>query len=214
MPIAAAIGAIASMLTALIAGPNATSLAAGLSTEPPGQVSVEVIVASGSGCPANTIGVSVSPNYDAFVVTYDAFHAQVGVGAAPTDFRKNCQLNIRIRIPQGYSYAIAGVDHRGSAHLQAGASGLQQARYYFSGQSATALATHRFNGPFDDAWQTTDNVDVASLVFSPCHAERNININSELRVSAGTSNPAATNSSMTMDSTSSDIYRFVWRECA
>jgi len=156
----------------------------------------------------------VSPSNDAFSVTYSAFHAQVGVGATSTDFRKNCQLNMRIRIPQGYSYAITGVDHRGSAHLEAGASGVQRSRYYFAGQVPSALMSHQFSGPYEDVWQTSDNADVASLAFSPCGGERNININSELRVGAGTSDEATTNSSMTMDSTTSNIYRFAWRTCA
>jgi hypothetical protein len=209
-----AIGATASILAALFAGQNLTPVTARLSAVPPGEVSVDLVAAAGSGCPANTVGISVSPGNDAFSVTYSAFHAQVGVGSAPTDARKNCQLNMRIRIPQGYSYAINGLDHRGSAHLEAGASGVQRARYYFSGQAPSTFVAHPFNGPFDDAWQTTDNVDIASLIFSPCGADRNININSELRVSAGTSDTATTNSSMTMDSTTSDIYRFAWRECA
>lgn len=214
MPIAMTIGALTSMFATIFAGQNLAPGTARLSTVPPGGVSVDLIVASGSGCPANTVGISLSPGNDAFSVTYSAFHAQVGVGAASTDARKNCQLNMRIRIPQGYSYAVTGVDHRGSAHLRAGASGMQRARYYFAGQAASALVTHQFSGPFEDAWQTTDDGDVASLVFSPCGVERNININSELRVSAGTSDAATTNSSMTMDSTTSEIYRFAWRECA
>lgn len=214
MPIATATGVITSVLAAVLAGPSFASRAAEPATVPPGEVSIDLITTGGSGCPAGTAAISISPGKDAFSVTYSAFHAQVGVGATPIDFRKNCQLNARIRIPQGYSYAISGVDHRGSARLQAGASGVQRARYYFAGQVASALVTHQLSGPFDDAWQTTDNVDAASLVFSPCGAERNININTELRVTAGTSDTATTNSSMTMDSTTGDIYRFTWRECS
>jgi hypothetical protein len=45
---------------------------------------------------------------------------------------------------------------------------------------------------------------------------RNLNINTELRVSAGTSNPATTTSFLAMDSTDGDIntvYHFHWEHC-
>jgi Domain of unknown function (DUF4360) len=201
--------AVMSMLTATPAAAVATPLA----TVPPDGVSIDIIAANGSGCPAGTTSISVTPGNDAFTVAYRAFHAQVGVGATAVDFRKNCQLNLQIRIPAGWTYAVAEIDHRGRAHLEAGATGLQRSHYYFAGQASTATATHHFTGPYDDAWATTNVIEEAALVYGPCGAERNLNINSELRVNAGTSNPTTTNSSITMDSTTSDIYRFRWRQC-
>jgi hypothetical protein len=149
-------------------------------------------------------------------VTYSSYLAMVGVGSIPTDFRKNCQLNLRVHVPQGFTYAIAQADYRGFASLAGGATALERANYYFQGNSQTAFINHPFTGMLDDNWQTTDMVDVAALVFAPCGEQRNLNINTELRVALGTSNPAITTSFMSMDSTDgaiNTIYHFAWKQC-
>ncbi|GDY28468.1 DUF4360 domain-containing protein [Gandjariella thermophila] len=183
---------------------------------PPDKIVIDVVTVNGSGCPAGTAAVAVSADNTAFTVTYSKFLAQVGVGAAPTDFRKNCQLSLRVHVPQGFTYAIAQADYRGFAHLEKGASALERANYYFQGNSPTAYVNHSFSGPADNDWQTTDRTDVAQLVYQPCGEERNFNINAELRVSAGTSDPKTTTSFITMDSTDGSIsttYHFAWKSC-
>ncbi|MGK4579496.1 DUF4360 domain-containing protein [Kitasatospora sp. HPMI-4] len=185
-------------------------------TPPPDKIVIDVATVNGSGCPAGTAAVAVSSDNTAFTVTYSDYLAQVGVGAKPTDFRKNCQLNLDVHVPQGFTYAIASTDYRGYAHLEPGAYGIEQASYYFQGQPGTTSHSHRFNGAFDDNWQATDSVDIASLVFAPCGEERNFNINTELRVSAGSSDPTKTTSFMTMDSTDGSInttYHLAWKQC-
>jgi hypothetical protein len=151
----------------------------------------------------------------AFTVTYSDYLAQVGAGSTPTDFRKNCQLNLRFHVPQGFTYAIQKVDHRGFASLTSGASALQRANYYFQGESATVAKSHSLFGPFGDDWQFSDVTDVAELVWAPCGEFRNINVNTELRVRASASNPNAT-SFITMDSTDGSIrtiYHLSWKRC-
>jgi hypothetical protein len=57
---------------------------------------------------------------------------------------------------------------------------------------------------------------VAALVFAPCGVQRNLNVNTELRVSAGTSDPTSTTSFMVMDSTDgslSTVYHLTWMQC-
>jgi len=186
-------------------------------TPPPAErITVQVVTVNGSGCPAGTAAVAPSPDNTAFTVTYSDFLAQVGVGARPTDFRKNCQLNVLVNYPGGFTFAIAQADYRGYAYLEHGAASLQRASYYFQGTSPTAAKSHSFAGPLDDNWQTTDSTEVASLVFAPCGEQRSLNINTELRVSAGTSKPDETTSFMTMDSTDgsvSTIFHLAWKHC-
>ncbi|MET1072355.1 MAG: DUF4360 domain-containing protein, partial [Umezawaea sp.] len=74
---------------------------------PPDHITIEVVTVLGSGCPAGTAAVAVSPDNKAFTVTYSRFTAQVGPDSKPIDFRKNCQLALNVRVPQGYTYAIA-----------------------------------------------------------------------------------------------------------
>ena len=60
---------------------------------------------------------------------------------------------------------------------------------------------------------TAETTEWAGLVWSPCGEDKNVNINTELRVSSGGTNDT---SFMTMDSTDGDIstvYHMAWKEC-
>lgn len=184
---------------------------------PPDQVTIDVITVNGSGCPAGTAAVAVSLDNTAFTVTYSGYTAKVGVGAGPTEFRKNCNLNLIVHFPQGFSYAVTSANHRGFASLAAGATATQSANYFFQGQSTTGLIQHALPaGPFEDDWQNTDTTEITDVVYSPCGEQRNLNINTELRVFAGTSDPTKTTSFVSMDSTDgafTTTYRFSWLAC-
>jgi hypothetical protein len=197
-------------LTATLAAPGAARAA----EAPPNGVSFEIVGVGGTGCLPGTTTGSVSDSGDTLTLQHDSFAAAVGVGTGPSDFRKNCLISLRIHAPAGYSYAITGTDHRGSISLAAGANAVQRTSYHFTGQAQTALVTHQFRGPVSDDWQTSDQITIASLVFSPCGAERNLNVNTDVTVLAGTSNPATTTSSMTVAETATDLYHLTWRRCA
>jgi hypothetical protein len=211
---AAVLALFASLLNATPA--SATGFLGAAVPPPTDRIVIDVVTVNGSGCPAGTAAVAVSPDNTAFTVTYSQYMAQVGVGSAPTDLRKNCQLSLVVHVPGGFTYAIAKADYRGFASLAKGATALERANYYFQGQSATAFKSHSLAGPFGDDWQATDMTDLAALVFAPCGALRNFNINTELRAAVGTSNPKASTSFIAMDSTDGSIdtkYHFQWQRC-
>ncbi|MFD8396639.1 DUF4360 domain-containing protein [Streptomyces sp. NPDC059680] len=210
-----AVAGVTGSLVALSVSGATTATARPVDITPP-QFTVGLVTVNGSGCPAGTASVAAAPDKTAFTVTYSNYLAQVGVGAKPTDFRKNCQIMVRVNAPQGFTYGIAQTDYRGYASLAGGASAREQASYYFQGQSPTANVVHPFYGPMDDNWQATDATAVRSIVYAPCGATRDLAINTQLNVSAGTSNPAKTTSFMTMDSTDgslSTVYHLGWRKC-
>jgi hypothetical protein len=205
-------GAIAALLTTALPAQNPSS---GFGDPPPDKIVIKVATVNGSGCPQGTAAVAVSEDNTAFTVTYSDYLAQAGGGSDPTAFRKNCQLNLIVHVPQGFTYAIASADYRGFAALQPGASAVQRASYYFQGSSQTTSKNHTFTGAYNDNWQATDTTDWAQLVWAPCGVQRNFNINTEIRVNAGTPS-AAKVSFMTMDSTDGDIstvYHMAWKEC-
>jgi hypothetical protein len=205
-------GAVAALLTTALPAHNSSPV---FDNPPPDKIVIDVATVNGSGCPQGTAAVAVSPDNTAFTVTYSQYLAQAGGNSDPTAFRKNCQLNLIVHVPQGFTYGIASADYRGFASLQQGASGVQRASYYFQGSSNTVPKTHPFSGSYNDDWQATDSTDWAQLVWAPCGVQRNFNINTELRVNAGTTNPGKV-SFMTMDSTDGDIstvYHLAWKDC-
>jgi hypothetical protein len=177
---------------------------------------IDVVSANGSGCPLGTADATVSPDNKAFTVTYSEFTAQVGAGAKPLDFRKNCQLALNVAVPQGYTFAIARTDYRGFAHLERGASATQSSTYYFQGEFQTHRTRHDFTGPADGDWQRSDTIGISSLSFLPCGERRYLNVNTELRVNGGWSDRKKTTSMLTMDSTDGNldtVYHVSWKKC-
>jgi hypothetical protein len=202
--------AATSLALSLLVAPEAPNTADDV---PPGKITVDVVTINGSGCPAGTAAVAVSDDNTAFTVTYSDYTAQAGSGSAPTDFRKNCQLNLRVHYPQGFTFGIAKADYRGFAHLPRDTKGVQRASYYFAGSSSTVTSTHNIAGPKDDNWQFTDSTDIAEIVFAPCGAVRHLNVNTEVRAYT---NPSNQPSFVAMDSTDGSVntrYQFAWKRC-
>jgi hypothetical protein len=222
LPLARRLGVVVSIAaltisSALVSGSPAAADRSAIPDPPPSDhIVIEVVTVNGSGCPRRTVAIAVAPDNTAFTVTYSAYLAQVGVGSKPTDFRKNCQINVRVHAPQGFTFAIAKVDYRGFASLARGSSAMLRANYYFQGNSDTQTRSRRLDSPFEDNWQETDQTPISALVFRPCGADRLFNINTELRVNKGSSDVKKTTSFVAMDSTDGSIntvYHFHWKRC-
>jgi hypothetical protein len=205
------------LAAAVVTGGSASAVPAGeiqnAIDAPAEPITLNVVTVNGSGCPAGTAAVRRLADGTGFSVRYSNFVASTGGSARPIDFRKNCQLNIRIHVPQGFTYAIARVDYAGTANLASGATALKRANYYFTGSSVNNYSDRTFAGPLSGRWRDSDTATTAELVYAPCGVDRNININSELRVNKGTSS-AANSIRMTSAGGGVDtIYRFSWKKC-
>lgn len=192
---------------------NAPTVAA-VDDVPVGRVAVDIISANGSGCPVGTTEVQVAADNSEFALIHRSYVAKVGAGAGATDFRKNCQIVLNVKVPAGYTYGIIRADYRGRLSLQAGAQAWQGANYYFQGDAVTVRRIHPFQGPMRDDWATTDTVEPGAVVYAPCNEQRYFNINTHLRVGAGTSGQAASWISMdSPDRNPNSRYRFAWKRC-
>ena len=68
---------------------------------------VSVQTVNGSGCPAGSASVAMQPDNTGFRIRYSDFRAEDGGTAEPTAIRKNCQVNLLVHVPQGFTFAIA-----------------------------------------------------------------------------------------------------------
>ncbi|WP_410635680.1 DUF4360 domain-containing protein [Amycolatopsis sp. cmx-4-83] len=205
------VSVVAGMVLSALAVPVDSSAA----SAPTEKITLDIKTINGSGCPAGTATASadVASDNTSFTVHYTNFTAKAGGGAPALEARKNCQINVLVHVPQGFTYAIAEAEYRGFAHIESGASALEQANYYFAGTSPTARVRHTFPGPFHGVWRASDVTEVAELVFAPCGESRNLNVNAELRADAGTSS-GATFIEMDSEHASVDtIYHFAWKTC-
>ncbi|TDD98108.1 DUF4360 domain-containing protein [Actinomadura rubrisoli] len=212
--ISTAAAAAALTMTAASVAP-ATAASEEFLAHGPNGVTISIATVNGSGCPPETVAIALSAGHDAFTVTYSKYLAQAGGASAPTDARKNCQINMIVHVPPGFTYAISSTDYRGYAGLQKGANATQLASYYFHGDPRPRQYSHSLSGPYKMSWKTTDKPDVSQLVYKPCDEERSLNINTEVRVDLGTSDPAKV-SFIAVDSADSTIkttYHFAWKRC-
>ncbi len=148
---------------------------------------VDVVTVNGSGCVAGDADVRTEGR--TFSIGYHTFLARAGGGSSPLDMRKNCQVNIRVSVPDGYTYGLSRTSYHGYAHLQEGATALNRLSIYIQGQSATTTVNHPFSGPVSDEWDTVYRPGNTDIDWVPCGERRNININAELRVTLGSADP-------------------------
>ncbi|MEG3633640.1 DUF4360 domain-containing protein [Micromonospora palythoicola] len=193
---------------------GAPASARGVMDDPPtDKVVIDLVAMAGSGCRPGTADVAVSPDNTAFTTIYSDYLVQAGPGIPVTDGRRNCQLNVLVHAPAGYTFAIVKVDYRGYGLLNPGAVASARANYYFQGMTQSTFSNHPIPAPLDDNWMVTDEVPIASVVWHPCGELRNLNINTELRLSRGRSTDT---NFLTMDSTDGSIqtmYHLAWQPC-
>jgi hypothetical protein len=199
-------------LTALCLGLLSVQSGSAAADAPAEGAQVVIKTINGSGCPVGTAGATVSPDNSTLTVKYDAYTAQAGGNAGPTDARKNCQLVLDVKAPASYTYALFGLDHRGHASLPAGATATIKSDYYFQGTTDDVFQSHSLTGPYEDDWAVSDSVPDNRLVWAPCGSQRYLNVNTSLRVSAGSGNSASV---VAMGSTDvpGTSYRLIWKRC-
>jgi Domain of unknown function (DUF4360) len=180
---------------------------------PADSLKISNISYGGTGCPAESARVEIAPDQKAFTVIFDQFVAQLGPGIPLTESRKNCQVNVGLHVPNGFTYAITSIDYRGYANLAPGAQGMQKSSYYFQGQMPTASAWTTFNGSYDQDWQIRDTVETAALVWAPCGVERALNINAQLQIKKGTSTGQSFMQMDSEDGSIHQVYHLEFRRC-
>ncbi|MDG4832934.1 DUF4360 domain-containing protein [Solwaraspora sp. WMMD1047] len=177
----------------------------------PDEITVEVVAANGSGCSPGTARVAAYPDKTGFRVRYYDFVATAGNGVDVTSSRKNCQLGVLVKVPAGWTFAVAAADYRGRARVPAGATGRQRTNYYWQGSSDNSRTEETFGGPYNGFWATLDAAPV--LVYVPCGQQRVLNINTELRVDAGSSGERASMSMTTTEGDVDTLFNLEWQRC-
>lgn len=148
----------------------------------PEYVRVRSISYAGSGCPAGSVALNISPDRRAFMLMFDQYVAEVGPGVPFNQRRKNCQINLDLDYPSGWSYAVRAMNHHGYVSLERGIRASQKVSLYFQGSAQTATLSSTLNGPLDQDYQIRDVLGLNSQVWSPCGSQRALNINTQIMV--------------------------------
>jgi Domain of unknown function (DUF4360) len=135
---------------------------------------VEILGASyaGSGCPANSASVSVSPDGQELSILFDKFAA---LGNNPSESRKSCNMSIPIKIPQGFQVSLYDADYRG--YIAPNTSGTLRAEYFFAG-SRGPVFQRTFNGEAN--YNAQDSLATVANVWSACGDSVNMRVNASM----------------------------------
>lgn len=177
----------------------------------PDEVYVQSIAYGGSGCPQGSVGSSFANDRKSFTLIFDSFVASQGPGVPATESRKNCQMSVNLRVPNGFQFSIGTVDYRGYVSLPAGVTARQKATYSFAGSSAQVSSGTNFTGPVSKDYLSRDEVPFSTVVWSACGAVAPVNINAEVRTSGGASQAQITTDSV--DGKVQHILGLRWRSC-
>lgn len=166
----------------------------------------------GTGCPAGSASVSVSPDQDEISILFDNFVAEAGGPSRRRIDRKACDMSIPIRIPQGYSVAVIQTDFRGFNLVPVGGMNRLNTEYFWASQRGPAYSD-MFRGPQNDDYFATNGVMAAGTVWTPCGMSTNLRIRATIMTQT---NGRMDQSMMTVDSadiSSGLIYHIQWRRC-
>jgi hypothetical protein len=165
----------------------------------------------GTGCPAGSASVAMSQDQKSISILFDQFVAEAGGSTAFA--RKNCNIAVPVHVPQGFSIAVFAIDYRGFAGIPRGGRAQLNVNYFLPGSGRGLNTSKSFYGPFTSDYVKSDDIDMASIVWSGCGADTILRANTTLLV---TSNSWREQAMATVDSADVNaglVYHIQWRRC-
>lgn len=144
---------------------------------------IESVEYQGTGCRPGTVAHNVSTDAQTFSLIFSDYMIDTSVRSG-RPMRKACSINLRLRSPRKWSFAIYGVQLRGYAALEEGVVGVAKTIVFFNpGGSggpgrvrgaplSQEVGRHRIIGPFDDNFEQFTDIPVSQADWSPCGPER------------------------------------------
>ncbi|MCC6764344.1 MAG: DUF4360 domain-containing protein [Deltaproteobacteria bacterium] len=175
------------------------------------KVYVESITSNGNGCADGSIVTSLTPDRSGFTLLMDGLVASKGPGVPLTEAARTCQVNLNLKLPQGWQYSIGTVDHRGRVAIPKKMKATQRATYYFEGDGELASADTTFVGPLDKQYLIRDTLPFSSVSWSSCENVRPLTITTELQLRGGAD--LGQISADTLDGKIAFVLGLRWRRC-
>jgi len=166
----------------------------------------------GSGCPAGSASVTLSPDETAVSILFDSYITEAGYTTNKSIDRKSCNISIPVQVPQGYSVSIFQVDYRGFNSVPSGATTRFEAEYFWAGSRGPRIS-RTFYGPVTDNFTLTDELIATTLVWAPCGASVNLRANTSMMARTNSNFDQTMGVVDSADVSSGLIYHIKWRRC-
>jgi hypothetical protein len=191
--------------------------------EAPSGVSVRGIRAFGQGCPIGSANAVISPDGQAFSLLLDNYSAVVEAGGRPT-VRRDCDIEVDLNIPAGWSFAVVAADYRGFIDIAAGSLVQHRVMYTFDkrrrlpgeGYDFSFQGTE-FRGPKTEEYNIHHEIGISQAPRSSCSfgQVKTLFLNTLLTARAMRGRGEAT--SISLDSVDGQLaaqqYRLAWFRC-
>jgi hypothetical protein len=164
----------------------------------------------GTGCPANTASVTLSPDAKTLSIIFDQYVAEAGYTTGRTLDRKTCNIAIPVHVPQGYSVSILKFDYRGFVSVPRGENQFN-VEYFFAGYTGPKFRK-TFTSGAEQEYLLGNSFAVETLSWSRCGEDVNLRINSSLQAKSFNGQT----SMITLDSAdihAGIVYQLQWRRC-
>ena len=166
----------------------------------------------GTGCPAGSASVTLSPDQTAMSILFDQYVVEAGGATSKRVDRKACNVSIPVTVPQGWSISLFNVDYRGFNSLPIGAKSVFNVEYFFAGARGPRYST-QFTGPKAEDYTVSDELYAGALVWSACGAQTNLRINSSMMVSSNARLDSAQSTVDSADIKAGIVYHIKWKQC-
>ncbi len=165
----------------------------------------------GTGCPAGTASVTLSPDETELSVLFDNYMAEAGSTTGRRIDRKSCNLAIPVQVPQGYSVGIFKVDYRGYDAIPRGGSGRFDTEYFWAGSRGPRIS--KVFNPGQGNFTLTHELLATTMVWSACGDSVNFRINSSALAQSNSAGDQAMVMIDSADVSSKMVYHLQWRRC-
>ncbi len=139
----------------------------------PDGVSVQAVRAFGQGCPVGSTAATVAPDGSAFSLILDNYVATAEPGGRPT-VRRDCDIEVDLNIPAGWSFAVIAADYRGFVDIPSGSLAQHRVVYTFDksdrmrGQYPFSFQGTEFRGPMSQDYNVHHEIGVSAAPKSSC----------------------------------------------
>lgn len=207
----------------------------------PRLISIESVSAAGNACQNGTVSSTLSPDGRALSLLFDNYIADLSNNPAGAHDRRTCEIDLRLRLPAGWSMALFRADYRGFANLDPATMGIHEMLYSFPGAGPVrnlfagpvrprppgppvsvgkkpSFSSQFIRGPYQGDYVFTNTLQLNQLAWSAC-----ADTVQTLRISAGVlvrslapANAGRKQAMMTLDSIDANIrqdFGVVWRRC-
>ena len=166
----------------------------------------------GTGCPAGSASIALSPDAKTLSVLFDSF--QVEAAGATRTQRKSCDIAIPLHVPSGMTVSVYQIDYRGFNSLPgSGAWSRINSSYFIPGSSQSLNFSKLWQGPMDDDYLFSTPLTAQSLVWSPCGADINMRSKVSMQVSTNAYGEQALSTVDSIDMNASMLYHLNWNTC-